>query len=75
MATRTTEKITIHSVDSEFQEILKSNPEIREKILASLEDILHDTLRDKGWDGGLNIVDWKASFEVTVLQETYEDEE
>tara|TARA_A100000172_G_scaffold72541_1_gene53697 strand:- start:352 stop:600 length:249 start_codon:yes stop_codon:yes gene_type:complete len=82
MAIRTTEsgygtilKTTVHSVDSEFRAILKSNPEIREKILVSLEDILHDTLRDKGWDGGLNIVDWKANFEVTVLQETLEDKE
>ena len=71
MAFRTTEKTFVHSVDSEFQAILKSSPEIREKI----EDILHDALRDKGWDGGLTITDWKASFEVTVLQETFEDEE
>tara|TARA_R100001015_G_scaffold13834_1_gene6247 strand:+ start:308 stop:523 length:216 start_codon:yes stop_codon:yes gene_type:complete len=71
MATRTTEQTFVHSVDSEFRAILKSNPEIREQI----EDILHDALRDKGWDGGLTITGWKASFEVTVLQETYEDEE
>ena len=70
-ATRTTEKTFVHSADKEFRALLKGNYEIREKI----EDILHDALRDKGWDGGLTIIDWKASFEVTVLQETFEDEE
>ena len=70
MATRTTEKTPIHSVDSEFQAILKSNPEIRKEI----EAIINDCLVDRGWSVH-SLIDWKASFDVTFIEETYEDEE
>jgi len=40
-----------------------------------IENVLHDALREKGWDGSLDLIDWEASFDVTFVQETYEDEE
>ena len=46
-----------------------------DKVKQTIENILHDALREKGWDGSLDLIDWKASFDVTFIQETYEDEE
>ena len=70
MAIQTTEQAFVHSVDKEFQAILKSNPEIREEI----EAIINDCLVDRGWSVH-SLIDWKASFHVTFIEETYEDEE
>ncbi len=70
MATQTTEQALVHSVDKAFQAILKSNPEIGEAI----EAILWDALVEKGWSIH-SLLDWKASFDVTFIEETYEDEE
>ena len=69
MATQTTEQQYLNSVDKEFQKSMS------EKLNRLIEDALHDTLVEKGWDGSLGLVDWKASFYVTFIQETYEDEE
>jgi len=69
MATRTTEQAIVHSTDKEFQAFMG------DKVKEAIENILHDALREKGWDGSLDLIDWKASFEVTLVQETYEDEE
>ena len=70
MARQTTEQAFVHSTDSEFKAILKSNPEIREAI----EAIINDALVDRGW-GVHSILSWDASFDVTFIEETYEDEE
>ena len=69
MATRTTEQAIVHSMDKEFQAFMG------EKLNQMIENVLHDALREKGWEGSLNLIDWKARFEVTLVQETYEDEE
>jgi len=70
MARQTTEKAFVHSTDSEFKAILKSNPKIREEI----EAIINDCLVDRGWSVN-SILFWDASFDVTFIEETYEDEE
>lgn len=69
MATRTAEQAIIHSTDKEFQALMG------DKVKQTIENILHDALVEKGWDGSLDLIDWKASFNVTFIQETYEDEE
>jgi len=69
MAKQTTEQAFVHSTDKEFQAFMG------DKVKEAIENILHDALREKGWDGSLDLIDWKASFEVTLVQETYEDEE
>ena len=70
MASQTTEQAFVNSTDSDFKAILKSNPEIREKI----EAIINDCLVDRGWSVH-SILFWDASFDVTFIEETYEDEE
>jgi len=69
MATQTTEKQFVHSTDQELQALMS------EKLNQMIENALHDALVEKGWDGSLDLIDWKASFDVTFTQETYEDEE
>ena len=69
MATQTTEQHFVHSTDKEFQAFMG------EKLNQMIENVLHDALREKGRDGSLELIDWKASFDVTFIQETYEDEE
>ena len=69
MATQTIEQQYVHSTDKEFQAFAG------EKLKQMIENVLHDALREKGWDGSLDLIDWEASFDVTFIQETYEDEE
>ena len=44
MATRTVEQAIIHSTDKEFQAFAG------EKLKQMIENVLHDALREKGWD-------------------------
>ena len=69
MATQTVEQVIIHSTDKEFQAFAG------EKLKQMIENVLHDALREKGLDGSLDLIDWEASFDVTFIKETYEDEE
>ena len=68
MATRTIEEAIVHSTDKEFQAFMG------DKVKGAIESILHDALREKGWSP-LTLLDWEASFDVTFIDETYEDEE
>jgi len=71
MSIKTTEINIVSSFSKEFRALLNANPDIKQAI----ENILHDTLVDKGWDGAIELIDWQAAFEVTFIQETFEDEE
>jgi hypothetical protein len=68
MATQTTEQNFVHSTDKEFQAFMG------EKLNQMIENALHDALVEKGWNVHA-LAGWKASFDVTFIQETYEDEE
>ena len=68
MAKQTTEQAFAHSTDKEFQAFMG------DKVKEAIENILHDALREKGWSP-LTLLDWEASFDVTFIDETYEDEE
>ena len=68
MATQTTEQQSVHSTDQEFQALMG------EKLSQMIENALHDALVEKGWNVHA-LADWKASFDVTFITETYEDEE
>ena len=68
MATQTTEKQYVHSTDQEFQAFMG------EKLNQMIENALHAALVEKGWDVHV-LAGWVASFDVTFIQETYEDEE
>jgi hypothetical protein len=69
MAIQTTEQQFVHSTDKEFQAFMG------EKLNQMIQNVLHDALVEKGWDGSIELINWKASFDVTFIQETYEDEE
>ncbi len=68
MATQTTEQQSVHSTDKEFQAFMG------EKLNQMLENVLHDALVEKGWNVHA-LARWQAVFDVTFIQETYEDEE
>jgi hypothetical protein len=68
MSIKTTEKDFVHSTDKEFQAFMG------EKVKQEIENILHAALVEKGWDVAV-LLGWKASFDVTFIQETFEDEE
>ena len=68
MAIQTTEQHFVHSTDKEFQAFMG------EKLNQMIENVLHDALVEKGWNVQA-LAGWKASFDVTFIQETYEDEE
>jgi len=68
MATQTTEKQFVHSTDQELQAFMG------EKLNQMIENALHAALVEKGWN--VHTLDgWKASFDVTFTQETFDDEE
>jgi len=69
MSIKTIEKTGVNSNNKEFIKILESNPDIRKAI----DDLLHDTLVDWGWNPTL--LGWNAVFDVTFDNETFEDEE
>jgi hypothetical protein len=68
MSIKTTEKDFVHSTDKEFQAFMG------EKLNQMIENVLHDALVEKGWNVHA-VAGWKASFDVTFIQETFEDEE
>jgi|TARA_X000001382_G_scaffold112770_1_gene90190 hypothetical protein len=70
MATQSIEKVFVHFDEEAFEAVLKDNPDVKKAI----EDILHDNLVDEGWDIS-SVLGFKASFDVTFIQETFEDEE